>query len=252
MKFLVIRKRALVAASIVAICLLLLVLFTTPFAVAAQVKTRKTPIYCVKTDEKKVAISFDACWGADKTDSIIACLTELDVKANYFCVSSWVEKYPDKAKLLVRSGKIEIGTHSVTHPKMSKLSRDKQREELVSSCEVIEKTVGVKPKLFRPPYGDYDDKLIETCAEVGLKAIQWDVDTLDWKGLSAQAIASRVLERAKEGSIVLMHNDGEHTVEALPLIVLGLRKKGFEFVWISELIYENGVVDGSGRQLPTN
>jgi peptidoglycan/xylan/chitin deacetylase (PgdA/CDA1 family) len=252
MKFLIIRKRALAAVAVVVVILLILALFIMPATALAQAKTRKTPVYRVKTDEKKIAISFDACWGADKTDSILACLNELDVKANYFCVSSWVDKYPDTARKLASSGKVEIGTHSATHPKMSKLSASAQRSELVSSCEVIEKIVGVKPTLFRPPYGDYDDKLIDNCAALGLTAIQWDVDTLDWKDLSAQAIAKRVMERAKEGSIVLMHNDGKHTLEALPLIIIGLRQKGYEFVWISELLHPDGVTDGSGTQLPTS
>lgn len=103
--------------------------------------------------------------------------------------------------------------------------------------------------MFRPPFGDYDDALVETAAEVGLKTIQWDVDTLDWKELSAKEIAARVLGRAQAGSIILMHNDGKHTAEALPLIIEGLTNKGLGFCTVSDLVYpDNYFIDSTGVQ----
>ena len=105
-------------------------------------------------------------------------------------------------------------------------------------------------ELFRPPYGSYSDNLIETAEELGLYTVQWDVDTLDWKGLSASEIAARVLGNVKNGSIVLMHNNGEHTLEALPLVLEGLKNKGFDCVKIGDLIYrENYTIDHTGRQI---
>ncbi|MFQ9736849.1 MAG: hypothetical protein ACLR06_03485 [Christensenellaceae bacterium] len=104
-------------------------------------------------------------------------------------------------------------------------------------------------ELFRPPYGDYDNLLIDTSNSMGLYPIQWDVDSLDWKNLSATDIAMRIINGVKPGSIILCHNNGLHTAEALPLIFSTLQNRGYEFVPIGELIYrENYAIDSAGKQ----
>ena len=106
-------------------------------------------------------------------------------------------------------------------------------------------------ELFRPPYGDYNDRLVKTASEEGYYCIQWDVDSLDWRDLSATDIAMRVINGVKSGSIILMHNNGLHTAEAVPIIVETLKNKGYKFVPIGELIYrENYTMDVTGRQKP--
>lgn len=147
--------------------------------------------------EEKIAISFDAAWGADKTCDIIETITAYDIKANFFVVGFWAEKYPDKLKKLYDSGRFEIGVHSNTHPHMPKLSREKMKTELTACADTISKTIGVKPDLFRPPFGDYSDALLEVAEECGFYTIQWDVDSLDWKGISSEEIAARVLKKRK-------------------------------------------------------
>ncbi|MBQ8320470.1 MAG: polysaccharide deacetylase family protein [Clostridia bacterium] len=220
------------------------------FSVVTVDATRKLPIYGVQTSEKKVAISFDCAWGVEYTDKLLETMQKHGVKCTFFAVEFWVEKYPEYAKKIVESGH-ELGTHSKTHPYMSKLTKTQMKEELNSSMGAIERVTGVRPTLFRPPYGDYNNALIETAAEEGLFTIQWDVDSLDWKNLSAQEIALRIINGAKEGSIILCHNNGLHTAEALPMIFSTLQNRGYEFVPIGELIYkENYSIDHTGRQYP--
>ena len=210
---------------------------------------RKLPIYSVETNEKKLAISFDAAWGADKTDELIDILKGNEIKATFFLVGFWAEKYSEKVEKLDQNG-FEIGTHSNTHPKMTDLSQTRMQLELETSCNILQNITGKKPQIFRPPFGAYNNKLIETADDLGLKTIQWDVDSLDWKNLTAQDIAKRVISNAKNGSIILMHNNGENTPQALRLIILGLKNKGFEFVCVSELIYWDGYyIDHTGRQI---
>lgn len=133
---------------------------------------------------------------------------------------------------------------------MSKLNKDSIKLELETSSSIIESITGKKPDLFRAPFGDYNDTLIETAEECGLYTIQWDVDSLDWKGVGAEEMAAKVINKTKNGSIILMHNDGEHTVSALPLIIEGLKNKGYSFVTIGELIYrDNYTVDHTGKQI---
>jgi polysaccharide deacetylase family sporulation protein PdaB len=253
MKFLLLKKRALakgLAALLILSASVMAVALTGAAGVHAERTTRKLPIYAVQTEEKKVALSFDASWGADKTDSILAMMAEHDIRATFFSVGMWAEKYPDKLKSLSDSGRFEIGTHSNTHPNMPKLSKEKMTLELTASVKTIEAITGKKVELFRAPFGDYSDRLLETAEALGLYTVQWDVDSLDWKNLSSAEIAARILKKTQPGSIILMHNDGKHTVEALPAIIEGLKNKGYSFVPIGELIYRgNFTIDHTGRQI---
>lgn len=211
---------------------------------------KKLPVYRVKREDKKISISFDCAWGVEHTDAILEAMQKFDVKCTFFAVQFWVEKYPEYVKKIFDNGH-EMGTHSATHAHMSKLDKTAVRKELISSSQAIESISGKKVQLFRAPFGEYNDQLIDIATELDLYTIQWDVDSLDWKDLSANEIAERVLKRVKSGSIILCHNNGLHTAEALPLIFSTLLGKGYEFVPISELIYkDNYVIDANGEQLP--
>ena len=249
--FVVLKKTALIACLVAVLCLTALCvgLRATGGAAVYFGKTeRLVPIYRVDTDCGKVALTFDAAWGSDSTLGILSVLEEYNVPATFFLVQFWAEKYPDLVKKIDAQG-IEIGTHSATHPHMPKLSEAKIRVELESSMKALQQITGKTPTVFRPPYGDYDNKLLTTASALGLKTIQWDVDSLDWKGLSAAEIATRVVSNAKSGSIILMHNDGEHTLEALPLIIEGLTNKGLGCCSVGELVYkDNYYIDAAGVQ----
>ena len=210
--------------------------------------TRLVPIYNVDTEEKQVAISFDAAWGADKTQEIIDICREYNVTATFFLVGFWVDKYPEMVKAIDEAG-LEIGTHSNTHPDMVKLDYDTMKKELTTSMEKITEITGKDVKVFRPPYGSYNNTLIKVCDELGLSAIQWDVDSLDWKGLSASEITNRVMQKAKNGSIILMHNNADHVTDALRLSLDWLINKGYKVTSDGELIYtENFSIDSNDVQ----
>ncbi len=210
--------------------------------------SRSLPIYSVERTDKKIAVSFDCAWGVDHTDALLDIMAKNDVRCTFFAVQFWVEKYPEYVEKITAGGH-EMGTHSRTHPYMSKLSKAQIESELTTSAKAIERLTGEKVTLFRPPYGDYNNLLIDTCKELGLYPVQWDVDSLDWKNLSATEIAMRVVNGVKSGSIILCHNNGLHTAEALPLIFSTLKNRGYEFVPISELIYETDYsIDHNGRQ----
>lgn len=211
---------------------------------------RSLPIYSVATEEKKIAISFDCAWGVEYTDKLLDIMEKNDIRCTFFAVQFWVEKYPEYAKKIVNAGH-ELGTHSRTHSYMSRLSETEIRDELTTSAAAIEKATGQKTNLFRAPYGDYDDLLVDTAKDMGLYTVQWDVDSLDWKNLSATEISLRIINGAKNGSIILCHNNGLHTAESLPMIFSTLKNRGFEFVPIGELIYKNNyTIDANGRQHP--
>ncbi len=251
MHFLVVKsKTILISVAMMLVAVLLSIGFNG--ATSAQVyfgySTRKVPIYSVETEEKQVAISFDAAWGADKTEGILEILKEFNVDATFFLVGFWVDDYAEMTKKISDAG-FEIGTHSNTHPDMVKLSRATIKNELETSILKIRKVTGKEVSLFRAPFGSYNNALIETADELGLKTIQWDVDSLDWKGLSASEITNRVMSRVKNGSIILMHNNSDNILDALRLTLNRLQVAGYKVTSISNLIYQSDyVIDRNGVQ----
>lgn len=212
---------------------------------------RRIPIYSVDTKEARVAISFDAAWGADRTEAILDILDAHQVKTTFFLVTFWVERYPDMAREIVARGH-EIGMHSTSHPDMTALSKAQMREELQENHRVIQERTGFDARLFRPPFGAYSNALMEVVEdELGFKTIQWSVDSLDWKDVDAGFIERRILDQVGPGDIVLFHNNAEATPQALPRILTELQARGYEIVPISQLIYwDNYRINHEGRQVP--
>lgn len=206
------------------------------------------PVYSVETDEKKIAITFDCAWGVDYTDKLLEEMERYSVRCTFFTVQFWTDKYPEYIKKISEKGH-EIGTHSATHSHMNKLSKTDVETELNNSAKAIETITGKSVNLFRAPFGEYNDQLIVTSRSLGFEVIQWDVDSLDWKDLSAKEISFRVISKAQNGSIILCHNNGLHTAEALPLIFVDLINKGYKFVPVGELIHKGEFkIDSNGRQ----
>ena len=186
-------------------------------------------------------------WGNEDTQTLIDILGKYGVRATFFVVGSWVDKYPESVKALSDAGH-EIMTHSDDHAHFSKLNADAIRSNISASCDKIEAVTGVRPTLFRCPYGEYDDHVIQTLEEMGMKTIQWDVDSLDWKELSAGEIIQRVQNGVKPGSIVLFHNAAKHTPEALPAVIEYLLQNGYSIVPVSEMLLTGDyVMDHTGR-----
>ena len=251
MHFCVIKSRTIKIFTIMLLVVVLLAISING-STSAQVffgyAPRKVPIYNVATEEKRVAITFDAAWGADKTEEILEILDEFDVNATFFLVGFWVDEHADLVKKIDEAG-CEIGTHSNTHPDMVKLDKSSVQEELSTSIEKIEAVTNKEVTLFRAPFGSYNNQLIDTAEELNLKTIQWDVDTLDWKGLSASEINSRVLSKVQNGSIILMHNNSDNVLDGLRLILTSLKNKSYEIGSVGELIYQRDyTIDRNGVQ----
>lgn len=211
---------------------------------------KQLPIYCVdKGNEKVVSLTFDAAWDDTDTDILIGILKKYNVSATFFMVGSWVEKYPESVKKFHAAGH-EIMNHSDTHPHIDQLSDVKIREEIEKCNQKIENVTGVKPMLFRGPYGEYNNAVLNEATAQGMYTLQWDVDSLDWKNLSSDEIVDRVTKRVKPGSVMLFHNGAQNTPQALPRVIETLLADGYRFVKASELIYkENFIIDHSGKQI---
>ncbi len=210
---------------------------------------RNLPIYNVQTEEKKLAFTMNCAWNADDIDQILEILKNNDVKITFFMVGEWVDKYPDAVKKIYEAGH-EIGSHSNTHPHVNNLSSEKNLEEIKLSVSKIEKITGSQTKLYRTPYGEYNDTVIKTATENGYYPIQWDVDTLDYEGKTGDEMWGRIKGKIKNGSIILSHNGTKHTAESLDMLIKNIKSKGFEIVKVSDLIYQDNYrIDNNGMQL---
>ena len=255
MKLFLIKRKLLTAAACLLVAAGMFYIVNHPAIVGAAATTRQLPIYCVQRDQKVLSISFDAAWDNEDTQQLIDILAKYNIKATFFVVGDWVDKYPESVKALADAGH-EVMNHSNSHAHMSQLSRDEIIADVEACNDKIEAVTGVRPTLIRPPYGEYDDNVVTAIRSIGMEPIQWDVDSLDWKDLAAPEITKRVVKGVQPGSIALFHNAALHTPEALPGIIEALLQDGYTFVPISQIILPGqcGVdytIDHTGRQLPT-
>ncbi|HBI72405.1 MAG TPA: chitooligosaccharide deacetylase [Lachnospiraceae bacterium] len=219
-------------------------------SVSSAGRNRDLPIYCVDTDEKKVALSFDAAWGNEDTRNILDILAKHNIKVTFFMTGGWVNKYPDDVKAIAAAGH-DLGNHSENHKQMSRLSKEECVEEIMKPHNRVKELTGVEMKLFRPPYGDYNNTLVGAARDCGYYTIQWDVDSLDWKDYGVQSIIQKCTQHKHlgNGSIILMHNGAKYTPEALDTIITELQNQGYELVPISQLIHTGEyTIDHEGRQ----
>ncbi|MCR5689592.1 MAG: polysaccharide deacetylase family protein [Clostridiales bacterium] len=249
--FILKRKYIAAAATVLAVICIFNAVNSTAI-VGAAAATRLLPIYCVKRDNKAVSLTFDAAWGNEDTQKLIDILGRYSVKATFFVVGEWVDKYPESVKALSDAGH-EVMNHSDDHAHFAQLTAGQIISNVSACSEKIASVTGVKPTLFRPPYGEYDDNVIGTLTAMGMTAIQWDVDSLDWKEISAAEIYKRVTKNVGPGSIVLFHNAALHTPEALPDVISFLLQNGYDIVPVSELLLTGEfTIDHTGRQIPVS
>lgn len=249
-KIFYLRRKVIAGAAFALAAVMMFWVVNHPAVVGASASTRQLPIYCVQKDYKVVSLSFDAAWGNEDTQQLIDILGKYDVKATFFVVGEWVDKYPESVKALADAGH-EVMSHSDTHAHFNSLSADEIVADLTACGDKIEGVTGVRPTLFRCPYGEYDDHVINAVRSMDIEPIQWDVDSLDWKDYDAPTITQRVTSKVGPGSIVLFHNAALHTPEALPSILEYLLQEGYDVVPISQLILTGDyTLDHTGRQCP--
>lgn len=218
-------------------------------AVPTFAQEKYLPIYNVQTEQNKVAFTMNCAWNADDIDSILETLKNNNVHITFFMVGDWVDKYPEAVKKINEAGH-EIGSHSNTHPHVNKLSAEKNLEEINLSVSKIQKITGQKTNIYRAPYGEYNNTVIKTAEENGYYTIQWNLDTLDYKGLTGEQMWNRLKNKLENGAIILSHNGTKHTADSLDMLIKNIKSKGYEIITVSQLIYkDNYIINGNGTQI---
>ena len=218
---------------------------------AIPVMSRMVPVYRVSRDDNVIALTIDAAWSADKTPFILDTLDQYGIKATFFLCGVWVKAYPEMVKEIAARGH-EIGNHSMSHPHMNRISTEEIKKELTTLDDEIERLTGKRTKLFRAPFGEYNDTVVSTVRDMGCEVVQWNIDTVDWKeGRTAETILNAVLPKLAPGSIILSHNNGFAIETYLPKLIEHAQKEGYRFVTISELLPEGDrTVDNNGLCKP--
>lgn len=176
-------------------------------------------------------------WGEEIIPDMLEILEEKNVRVTFFVTGKWASKNTDLLRRMYLAGH-EIESHGYGHRMCSQISEDELRSEIEKTEDAIREAIGVLPKYFAPPSGDFSAKTVEFCRENGYRMILWSADTIDWRdGSTADVIRQRILEKELDGAIVLMHPK-EETVKALPGLIDEIRRRGIEPVKLSELLCE--------------
>lgn len=254
--FYVTNKDKLISVGIALSTVLVLFLLATTFNtqnIGASIQTSATtskllPIYSVDTEENKVALTINCAWNADDIDSILETLSNNQVKATFFMVGNWIEKFPDAVKKIYESGN-EIANHSESHPHVNNLTYEKNVEQITKCSERVKEITGNHTTLYRGPYGEYNDTVLKAAKASNHITIQWNIDSLDYNGLTGEQMWERIEPKLEKGSIILMHNGTENTALSLNELIKNIKEKGYELVTVSELIYkDNYTIDNNGVQ----
>ena len=186
------------------------------------------------SEKKRVALTFDDGPNPQYTPEMLDALEERGVKATFFLLGQEVEKYPEIVKEIQDGGHL-IGNHSYKHEQLSKLPMEQACSQVSRTNELIYGITGVYPSYLRPPFGDWHEELDN---EVNMVEVLWDVDTLDWSSQNHVKIVNKVLKNVQEDDIILMHDGYETSVTAAIEIIDTLKKQGYEFVTVDELLFD--------------
>ena len=242
----------LISLSTVIILFLMAFMITKEETIQTAASTKELPIYSVNTEEKKIAFTMNCAWEADDIDSILDTLSKHEIKITFFMVGEFVQKYPEAVKKIADNGH-EIGNHSDTHPHVNNLSLEKNIEQIQKCNEKIEQITGKRASLYRGPYGEYNDTVIKAAKSQNMETIQWNLDTLDYSGLTGEEMWKRIENKLSPGSIILSHSGTKHTADSLDMLLSNIEQKGYKIVTVSELIYkDNYYIDVNGVQREQN
>lgn len=204
---------------------------------SAVMTAATSPIYHGPSERRLIALTFNVCWGEEHLPKMLRCLRENKVGATFFLGGQWVEKYPELAREIGRN--FEVGNHGYAHRHPDQLSTADNLAEIRRSEAVIQNTLRKRPRLFSPPYGECGPPVLEAADKAGYRVIMWSIDPVDWRPQPAPVISSKIITKAHNGAIVLLHPTAA-TAEALPAIINNLAGRGFEFVTVSELLTDRG------------
>jgi len=217
------------------LALALIVLFILGFLLHRQVinsvynPAAEGVYYRVETDEKSVAFTFEAVWGAGKTAEILNLLDRHNVQATFFLSGQWLRKYADLARGIVLRGH-EIGLHGYEHKLLTEMSDEELEADFVKAKEALQEELALETRLYRPPYGEFDSRVLHQAQGCGLTTVIWSINAGDLTGLTYDEMVRQIRKKIHNGAIIMFHTHSSQSVKALPVIIQTLRQNGYEIL----------------------
>jgi len=230
----ILRKALLVLTVLFALVLLYKMV---QYNLLAPATSRYEPIYQGNAGAKKIALTVNVVWGEEFLPKMLDILKKNDVRVTFNLGGQWAEKFPELTRDIARAGH-EIGNHGYSHPHPTYLNKNNNAEQIIKTEKIIFDLTGRKTSLFAPPYGEYNETVLQAAGEKGYQTILWSIDTIDWQRPAPDVLIKRVTTKAHNGAIVLMHPTAP-TVKALPALLAKLKKEGYQFATVSEVIKAN-------------
>ncbi|NLZ93744.1 MAG: polysaccharide deacetylase family protein [Firmicutes bacterium] len=191
--------------------------------------------YHVETEEKAVALTFEVVWEPGNTSEILNILDRYRISSTFFLTGAWIRKHPDIAREIVMRGH-EIGQHSYAHKNLTEMNDEELAEDFKKMSETLQEELNLQTNLFRPPYGELDQRVFTYAQERGYATVVWSINPHDWQNPGKDEIISRIMQQLHNGAIILLHTNSAETVEALPIILQKLHLQGYKVLTFSELV----------------
>lgn len=227
------RKLLMMLVPLAALILFILVLRT----ISINTLNYYDPIYKGMDNERKIAFTCNVVWGEEYLPQMLKLLKDKDLEITFFIGGQWAEKNEELLKSIHKDGH-ELGNHGYKHLHHSMLTPEKNKEEISKTEEILKRITGCKTELFAPPYGDFNDTVVDSAEALGYKVIMWSIDTIDWNTKDYNKILQRLEKKHHNGAIVLMHPT-RVTIEALPKMIASLESHNYEITTVSDVIENN-------------
>ncbi|MBP2628821.1 MAG: polysaccharide deacetylase [Firmicutes bacterium] len=198
-----------------------------------QLPGKPQPIFHGNLSEPKIAFACNVFWGEEFLPDMLNILEANNIKITFFIGGSWGKRFPNLVTELSTRGH-ELGNHTYSHPHPNTLSKDKNKEQILRTEQLVTELTQRKTTLYAPPYGEYNDTVLAAAAELGYTTIMWTIDTIDWQRPPAEIIINRVMKKINNGAIILIHPT-ESTAKALPELIRQIQNKGYTISTVSDI-----------------
>ena len=200
----------------------------------AQQLDKPMPIFHGNMAEPKVTFACNVFWGEEFLPEMLNVLDENNIKITFFIGGSWAKRFPALVTELANRGH-ELGNHSYNHPHPNLLGKDKNKEQILRTEQLVNELTTIKTTLYAPPYGEYNDTVLLAAKELSYTTIMWSIDTIDWQRPPTEIIINRVMKKLHNGAIILIHPT-QNTAKALPQLIKEIQEKGYKISTVSDII----------------
>ncbi|QDR80547.1 polysaccharide deacetylase family protein [Sporomusa termitida] len=205
-----------------------------PLVATNELPAVPPPVFQGNSSQPRVAFACNVFWGEEYLPAMLKTFDENNIHITFFIGGSWANRYPQVLKDIANKGH-ELGNHTYSHPHPNNLSKEKNKEQIIKAEELVSSITGLKTNLYAPPYGEYNNTVLQAAQELNYTTIMWSIDTVDWKRPPPDILQERVLKKLHNGAIILMHPTAP-TAQALPGLISEIKKRGYTITTVTDIL----------------